>query len=65
MKQWNVVAGLAIFLTFVYAIGCLLGLWLDLGDKLEMFKQAMLPLVTAVYGYLAAMLKSAANPSSS
>lgn len=55
MKFWNVVAGLAIVLVLTYT-GLCGGALLKGTVTFEEFKQAVLPIVTAVLGYMAAML---------
>lgn len=55
MKFWNVVAGLSIVLVLVYIGFCGMAL-MQSTATFEEFKQAVLPLVTALLGYMAAML---------
>ena len=58
MKFWNVIASLAVLLVLVYTGACTAALLMDRVD-FEAFKQAVLPVLTAVLGYMAAMLPKA------
>lgn len=55
MKFWNVVASLAVVIVLTYVGFCGSSL-LQGAATFEEFKQAVLPIVTAVLGYMAAML---------
>lgn len=54
-KYWNVIASLTVILIVLYTGACTTALVMGL-TTFDEFKQAVFPLVTAVVGYLAAML---------
>lgn len=59
MKEWNVVAGVTIFLVVAYCAAGLGGLFLDLdGTKVDVFQKQIVPMLTLVFGYVGRMLRT-------
>jgi len=55
-RQWNVMASLAVLLVLAYAGGYVAALSIGKVD-IAAFREGMLPVVTAVLGYVARMIK--------
>lgn len=57
MRQWNVIATLAVILTVAY-VGVYSYFAVTTTIDIQTFREGVLPVLTAILGYLARMLKA-------